>query len=215
MIHITPQQVVLASSSSGKLEEFRALLADAGFDIVPQADFNVPDAEETGLSFVENAILKSRNACRISGLPAIADDSGLEVDALMGRPGIYSSRFAALDGTTADGAKVDGEDRDKANNQKLINSLHGLARDERTARFQCVLVYMRHAEDPTPIICQGSWEGLILHQASGEGGFGYDPLFFVPERNCSAAELSKADKNALSHRGQAMRQLLQRLTVQA
>lgn len=205
MIHITPQHVVLASSSTGKLEEFRALLAGAGFEVVPQADFDVPDADETGLSFVENAILKARNACRISGLPAIADDSGLEVDALLGKPGIYSSRFAG----------VDGEDKDSANNQKLINSLHGLARDERTARFQCVLVYMRHAEDPTPIICQGSWEGLILHQSSGEGGFGYDPLFYVPERDCSAAELSKADKNSLSHRGQAMQQLLQRLTVQA
>jgi XTP/dITP diphosphohydrolase len=205
MTRMPPQQVVLASSSAGKLEEFRSLLADAGFDVLPQADFDVTDVEETGLTFVENAILKARNACRKSGLPAIADDSGLEVEALMDKPGIYSSRFAG----------VEGEERDSANNQKLINSLHGLARDERTARFQCVLVYMRHAEDPTPIICQGTWEGLILHQSSGDGGFGYDPLFYVPEHDCSAAELSKADKNAISHRGQAMRQLLQQLTAQA
>lgn len=205
MTRMPPQQVVLASSSAGKLEEFRSLLADAGFDVLPQADFDVTDVEETGLTFVENAILKARNACRKSGLPAIADDSGLEVEALMDKPGIYSSRFAG----------VEGEERDSANNQKLINSLHGLARDERTARFQCVLVYMRHAEDPTPIICQGTWEGLILHQSSGDGGFGYDPLFYVPEHDCSAAELSKADKNAISHRGQAMRQLLQLLTAQA
>lgn len=200
-----PHQVVLASGNAGKLEEFRALLADAGFDVVPQTNFEVPEVEETGLTFVENAILKAREACRFSGLPAIADDSGLEVDALLGKPGIYSSRFAG----------VDGADKDHANNQKLINSLEGLARDERTARFRCVLVYMRHAEDPTPIICQGTWEGLILHQAAGAGGFGYDPLFYVPERNCSAAELSKTDKNAISHRGQAMRQLLQQLTAQA
>ena len=205
MTRMPPQQVVLASSSAGKLEEFRSLLADAGFDVLPQADFDVTDVEETGLTFVENAILKARNACRKSGLPAIADDSGLEVEALMDKPGIYSSRFAG----------VEGEERDSANNQKLINSLHGLARDERTARFQCVLVYMRHAEDPTPIICQGTWEGLLLHQSSGDGGFGYDPLFYVPEHDCSAAELSKADKNAISHRGQAMRQLLQQLTAQA
>lgn len=200
-----PHQVVLASGNAGKLEEFRALLADAGFNVLAQTDFDVPDVEETGLTFVENAILKAREACRFSGLPAIADDSGLEVDALLGKPGIYSSRFAG----------VDSADKDHANNQKLINSLEGLARDERTARFRCVLVYMRHAEDPTPIICQGTWEGLILHQAAGAGGFGYDPLFYVPERNCSAAELSKADKNAISHRGQAMRQLLQQLTLQA
>ncbi|MGH1372287.1 MAG: RdgB/HAM1 family non-canonical purine NTP pyrophosphatase [Cellvibrionaceae bacterium] len=192
------QRVVLASGNRGKLQEFQSLLSDVGFDVVPQSEFDLADAEETGLSFVENAIIKARHACQLTGLAAIADDSGLEVDALLGKPGIYSSRFAG----------VDGEEKDAANNQKLLNSLEGLPQSERSARFQCVLVYMRHADDPTPLICQGSWEGLILHEAAGEGGFGYDPLFYVPERNCASAELSKAEKNAMSHRGKAMQQLL-------
>ncbi len=192
------QRVVLASGNRGKLQEFQSLLSDVGFEVIPQSEFKVPDADETGLSFVENAIIKARHACQLTGLPAIADDSGLEVDALLGKPGIYSSRFAG----------VDGDDKDAANNQKLLNSLEGLSQSERSARFQCVLVYMRHAEDPTPLICQGSWEGLILHQTVGQGGFGYDPLFLVPEKSCAAAELSKAEKNAISHRGQAMQQLL-------
>ncbi len=194
------QRVVLASGNAGKLKEFQALLANCGLEVLPQSEFNVSDVEETGLSFVENAILKARHACQATSLPAIADDSGLEVDALRGQPGIYSARFAGVD-----------NDRDKANNQKLLNSLEGLAQEERRARFQCVLVYMRHAEDPTPIICQGTWEGRILHQPSGDSGFGYDPLFYVPEQQCSAAELSKAEKNAISHRGQALQQLLARL----
>lgn len=195
------QRIVLASGNAGKLKEFQSLLSDAGFEVIPQSEFNVSDAEETGLSFVENAILKARHACRATGLPALADDSGLEVDALLGKPGIYSSRFAG----------EDGPDKDSANNQKLLNSLQGLAQAERSARFQCVLVYMRHAEDPTPVICQGSWEGQILHKISGEGGFGYDPLFYVPEHDCSAAELSKSEKNAISHRGKAMQLLLSQL----
>lgn len=195
------QRVVLASGNAGKLREFQTLLADVGFEVIPQSEFQVPDADETGLSFVENAIIKARHACQLTGLPAIADDSGLEVDALQGKPGIYSSRFAG----------VEGADKDAANNQKLLNSLEGLAQAERTARFQCVLVYMRHAEDPTPVICQGSWEGLILHQASGSGGFGYDPLFYVPEKDCASAELDKTEKNAISHRGKAMKQLLEKL----
>ncbi len=198
----TAQKIVLASGNAGKLKEFQSLLADADFEVVPQSEFTDEEAEETGLTFVENAILKARHACRASGLPAIADDSGLEVDALLGQPGIYSSRFAGVD-----------EDRDAANNQKLVNSLEGLAQPERTARFQCVLVYLRHAEDPTPLICQGSWEGMILHRPSGEDGFGYDPLFYVPERACSAAELSREDKNALSHRGKALQQLLAQLSA--
>lgn len=192
------QRVVLASGNRGKLKEFQYLLSSVGFEVLPQSEFDVCDADETGLSFVENAIIKARHACQLTGLPAIADDSGLEVDALLGKPGIYSSRFAG----------VDGDDKDAANNQKLLNSLEGLSQGERTARFQCVLVYMRHAEDPTPLICQASWEGLILHQAAGEGGFGYDPLFFVPEKNCASAQLDKADKNAISHRGKAMQKLL-------
>ncbi len=198
----TPQQrIVLASGNAGKLKEFRQLLSGVGFEVVPQSEFDVTDADETGLSFVENAIIKARHACQMTGLPAIADDSGLEVDALLGQPGIYSSRFAG----------VDGEGKDAANNQKLLNSLEGLSQQERSARFQCVLVYMGHADDPTPVICQGSWEGLILHQPEGEGGFGYDPLFFVPEKGCAAASLEKSEKNAISHRGQALQKLLQQL----
>jgi len=192
------QRIVLASGNAGKLKEFQSLLAGAGIDVVAQSEFDVPDADEIGLSFVENAIIKARHACQLTGLPAIADDSGLEVDALLGKPGIYSSRFAG----------VDGADKDEANNRKLLNSLEGLSQSERTARFQCVLVYMRHADDPTPLICQGSWEGLILHQPAGDSGFGYDPLFYVPEKDCASAQLDKAEKNAISHRGKAMRQLL-------
>ena len=192
------QRIVLASGNAGKLKEFQSLWAGAGIDVVAQSEFDVPDADETGLSFVENAIIKARHACQLTGLPAIADDSGLEVDALLGKPGIYSSRFAG----------VDGVDKDAANNHKLLNSLEGLSQSERTARFQCVLVYMRHADDPTPLICQGSWEGLILHQPAGDSGFGYDPLFYVPEKDCASAQLDKAEKNAISHRGKAMRQLL-------
>ena len=199
------KQIVLASGNAGKLKEFQTLLRDTDFDIVPQSQFNIEGAEETGLSFVENAILKARHACQHSGLPAIADDSGLQVDALMGKPGIYSARFAE---------DVD-ENQDAANNNKLLQSLEGLVQRDRTARFHCALVYMRHAEDPTPIICQGSWEGLILHQPAGENGFGYDPLFWVPEKDCSSAQLSKDQKNAISHRGKAMALLLNELKSQA
>lgn len=191
--------VILATGNPGKVKEMQALLATAGYQIQPQSDFEVPAAAETGLTFVENALLKARNACEHTGLPAIADDSGLEVDALGGQPGIYSARFAGADASDAD------------NNQKLLNSLQGLTQDERRARFRCALVYMRHAQDPAPIICEGAWEGRILHSPDGDGGFGYDPLFWVDERQCSAASLSKADKNAISHRGQAMQQLLARL----
>lgn len=198
MKELSSQRIVLASGNAGKLKEFQSLLADVGFEVVAQSEFNVPDADETGLSFVENAIIKARHACQLTGLPAIADDSGLEVDALLGKPGIYSSRFAG----------VDGDDKDAANNRKLLNSLEGLSQSERTARFQCVLVYLRHADDPTPLICQGSWEGLILHQPVGDSGFGYDPLFYVPEKDCASAQLDKSEKNAISHRGKAMRQLL-------
>lgn len=197
-INSSVQKVVLASGNAGKLNEFQSLLGGAGFEVIAQSEFDVSSVEETGLSFVENAIIKARHACQFTGLAAIADDSGLEVDALLGKPGIYSSRFAG----------VEGPDKDAANNQKLINSLEGLSQQERSARFQCVLVYMRHADDPTPLICQASWEGRILHQPTGSGGFGYDPLFYSTEANCGAADLSKADKNAISHRGKAMRQLL-------
>lgn len=194
------EKVVLASNNAGKVREINQLLAQQEIQVIPQSQFNTPEAEETGLTFVENAILKARNAARHSGLPAIADDSGIEVDALNGAPGIYSARFA--------GAACD----DQANNDKLLADLQGVADAERTARFQCVLVYLRHADDPTPIICQGTWEGRILHTAQGENGFGYDPLFLVPEFGCSSAELAPEQKNALSHRGQALRQLLAALS---
>ncbi len=193
------QRIVLASNNAGKLREFNQLLGSAGFEILPQRDFDIPEAEETGLTFVENAILKARNAAAHSGLPAIADDSGLEVDALNGRPGIYSARFA---GESAS---------DQDNLRKLLDELGDLPDERRGARFQCLLVYLRHAEDPTPILCQGTWEGRILRQPQGENGFGYDPVFFVPGENASAAEIDAETKNRLSHRGQALRQLLQRL----
>lgn len=192
-------KVVLASSNPGKLKEFQQLLANAGLDVRPQSEFNVVDAEETGLSFVENAILKARNACEATGLAALADDSGIEVDALNGAPGIYSARFAGEGANNA------------SNNQKLLQQLTGVPDAERTARYQCVLVYMRHAADPTPLICQGSWEGRILTAPAGDGGFGYDPLFYVPTHDCAAAELSKAEKSQISHRAVALKQLLQTL----
>jgi XTP/dITP diphosphohydrolase len=188
--------IVLASGNPGKLAEFRQLLATTGLEVLPQSALFVPEAEETGLSFVENAILKARNAARHAVLPAIADDSGLEVDALHGAPGIFSARFA--------GANAD----DAANNRKLLELMREVPEPARGARFQCVLVYLRHAEDPSPLICQGTWEGRLLSAPRGEGGFGYDPLFYLPELDASAAELDAAVKNRLSHRGQALAKLL-------
>lgn len=193
------QSIVLASSNKGKLAELQQLLGESGFEIIPQNEFDVPDAEETGLTFVENAILKARNACLHSGLPAIADDSGIEVDALHGEPGIYSARYSGNHGD------------DTSNNQKLLTELAGVPDASRSARYQCVLVYLRHANDPTPIICQAAWEGRILNEPQGAGGFGYDPLFYVTEKNCSAAELDKHVKNQISHRGKALRDLVTRL----
>ena len=190
------QKIILASGNAGKLREFQQLLADCGFDVIPQSAYQIDNADETGLTFVENAIIKARHACQHTGLPAIADDSGLEVDALNGRPGIYSARYA---GTQAS---------DSANNTKLLQELNDVMEGQRTARYHCVLAFMRHAEDPTPILCHGVWEGRILSTPRGEGGFGYDPLFFVPTHNCAAAELDKAEKNRISHRGIAMAQLL-------
>lgn len=192
------QRVVLASSNSGKVKEFGELLGDRRVQVLPQSDFGVPDAEETGLTFVENAILKARNAATHTGLPALADDSGLEVDFLNGAPGIYSARYA-------------GDGGSSANNAKLLAALEGIPEQQRGARFQCVLVYLRHADDPTPLICQGTWEGRILEAQQGEAGFGYDPLFYVPQEGCSAAELPAQRKNELSHRGQALQCLLARL----
>jgi len=188
--------IVLASSNVGKVREFNQLLTGLRLEVVPQSQFNVTDAEETGLTFVENAILKARNAAQHTQMPALADDSGLEVDALLGAPGIYSARYA--------GPKAS----DAENLQKLLGMLQDVPEEKRGARFRCVLVYLRHALDPTPLICQGTWEGRILPAPRGSNGFGYDPVFFVPTHACSAAELPAETKNALSHRGQALRQLL-------
>lgn len=195
------KKIVLASGNKGKLREFQNLLGGCGFEVVPQSEFFSENAEETGLTFVENAILKARYACAKTGLPALADDSGIEVDALNGRPGIYSARYAG------DGAN------DEKNNQKLLLELNDIPVKQRTARYHAVLAFMRYAEDPTPILCHGVWEGVILSEPRGLGGFGYDPLFFVPTHNCASAELSKDEKNRISHRGKAMQELLQKLSA--
>jgi len=196
------QRDVLASGNAGKLRELHALLGGLGIELVSQRELGVSDAEETGLSFVENALLKARHACATTGLPAIADDSGIEVDALNGEPGIYSARFAGVSGETREVA-------DAANNELLLERLAGLKGSERSARFQCIIVYLRHAADPTPLICQGTWEGQILESAAGANGFGYDPLFYVPTHDCASAALTPEIKNTLSHRGQALEQLRQ------
>ena len=191
---ITPQKVVLASGNQGKLREFFRILGTAGFEIVAQSEYDVPDVEETGLTFVENAILKARNAAKITGLPALADDSGIEVDALKGQPGIYSARYSG-----------EGDD---ANNIKLLQALEGVPDEQRTARFRCCIVLMRHGDDPSPLIADASWEGRILHDLSGANGFGYDPLFYVPTHKTSSAELDPDVKNGISHRGQALQQIV-------
>jgi len=198
---MSDKRIVLASSNPGKVREIGQLLAGIHWTVVPQSDFNVSDAEETGLTFVENAILKARHAAAHTGLPAIADDSGIEVDALNGAPGIYSARYAGSSGNGAD----------RANLEKLLQDLKDVPEAERSARFQCLMVYMRHKDDPTPLICQGTWEGSILFEPRGEGGFGYDPVFYVPTHQCSSAELSADEKNAISHRGLALRQLVHAL----
>lgn len=194
---MSKQKVILATGNQGKVAEMQNQLSEFGFAVVPQSIYDFAEAIEDGLSFVENAIIKARHACQHTDLPAIADDSGLEVDALNGAPGIYSSRYA--DGSDAEGSG------DEANNIKLLNALNGI--ENRQARFQCVIVYMQHANDPTPIICQGTWEGEIALASKGDNGFGYDPLFWVPEKNCHSAELSTTDKKQLSHRGKALANL--------
>ncbi|MDD3517017.1 MAG: RdgB/HAM1 family non-canonical purine NTP pyrophosphatase [Chromatiales bacterium] len=192
-------KIVLATGNRGKVRELSEMLAGSGIQILPQADFGVPEAEETGLTFVENAIIKARNAAAHTGLPAVADDSGIEVDALNGAPGIYSARYAGPGASDAD------------NNARLIAALDGVVEPARTARFRCVMVHLRHAEDPAPLIAEGVWEGQVLTTPYGEGGFGYDPLFFLPAQGCTSAELSAEQKNALSHRGQALRKLVEGL----
>jgi XTP/dITP diphosphohydrolase len=195
------QRIVLASGNQGKLKEFSQILAPLNLEIVSQGTLGVVDAEETGLSFVENAIIKARNACAATGLPAIADDSGLEVDALSGAPGIYSARFA--------GPRAS----DEQNIEKLLSELGELESNQRTARFRCVLVCMRHQRDPTPLIAIGTWEGKILTTPEGENGFGYDPLFWSPEYDCAAAQLTPEQKKAVSHRGKAVAQLTEQLRI--
>lgn len=193
------QKVVLATGNAGKVRELASLLEDFGLDIVAQTELGVESAEETGLTFIENAILKARHAAQITGLPAIADDSGLAVDALGGAPGIYSARYAGVDAS------------DQQNLEKLLDALQDVPDDQRQAQFHCVLVYLRHAEDPTPLVCHGSWRGVIAREAAGHGGFGYDPIFFVPSEGKTAAELSREEKSAISHRGQALKLLLDAL----
>jgi len=192
-------KIVLASNNAGKLREINDLLKAYDINVVPQADYDVDEVAETGLTFVENAIIKARYAALKTGLPAIADDSGIEVDALNGAPGIYSARFSGEDAS------------DKDNNKKLLQELKDMPAEKRTARYQCVMVFMRHAADPTPIIASGSWEGVILESAKGSGGFGYDPLFYIPTHQCTAAELSAELKNKLSHRSKALISLLHEL----
>lgn len=193
--------LVLASSNPGKLAEMRAILAQTGLDVRPQSEFNVLEPEETGLTFIENAIIKARNAARETGLRALADDSGLCVDVLDGEPGVHSARYA--------GAGAD----DAANTAKLLAALDGVPDTDRGARFQCVIVLMRHPSDPVPLVCQGTWEGSIQTAATGSNGFGYDPVFRVPGHGCSAAELDSDTKNRISHRGQALAALKKRLAA--
>jgi XTP/dITP diphosphohydrolase len=196
---MTQQKVVLASGNKGKLAELQNALNDFDVALIPQSEFSVTDADETGLSFIENAILKARHASLATGLPALADDSGLEVDALKGAPGIYSARFSADE--NGKGAT------DESNNLKLLAELQNVPAQDRTARFHCVLAFVKHALDPNPIICQGAWEGVIKSELDGKGGFGYDPLFFVKDQNKTAAQLTKEEKNKISHRGLAIKQL--------
>ena len=192
-------RLVLASGNPGKLRELSAMLEGLGYSLQPQSDFNVPEVAETGTTFVENAIIKARHAAALTGLPALADDSGIEVDALDGAPGVYSARFS---GPAAD---------DDANNALLVEKLRDVPEAQRSARYRAVIVLMRHAGDPAPIICEGSWEGRIQLQPAGSGGFAYDPYFYLPELGCTSAELEPADKNRRSHRGQALDALKRRL----
>jgi len=193
------QEIVLASSNPGKVKEVNELLADTVFHILPQSEFDVVEAEETGLTFVENAILKARNAARYTNLPVIADDSGIEVIALKGQPGIYSARYAGLDAS------------DEDNLNKLIEAIKTLDEVDRNARFVCSMVFLRHAEDPTPLISQGIWDGVVITEPRGLNGFGYDPMFYVPTHDCTSAELLPEIKNQLSHRGQALTCLIKQI----
>lgn len=193
------EKLVLASGNKKKLAELQGLLSPLNIEVVPQSEFDVPEADETGTTFVENAIIKARNACKHTGLPAIADDSGIEIDALRGAPGVFSARFAGVGAT------------DAKNNKLMVELLSDLPDVNRGARYVAVLALMEHEDDATPILCQGTWDGEIVLEPQGEQGFGYDPHFFVPEKGCTAAQLDPQEKNALSHRGKAMAALLKQL----
>ena len=194
-------KIVLASGNAGKVREINKLFAGCGIEVVPQSEFNVPEVPETGTTFVENAIIKARHAAQCTGLPAISDDSGIEVDALNARPGVYSARYAG------EGAS------DLDNNNKMLSELEGVSDAERTARYWCILAFMRHENDPVPIITQASWEGRILEAPRGDGGFGYDPIFYVPTHDCSGGELALEEKNKISHRALALQAMLEEFKV--
>ena len=192
-------KIVLASGNAGKVREINKLLSVHGIEIVPQTEFDVPEVIEDGLTFVENALKKARHAAKLTGLPAIADDSGIEVDALNKRPGIYSARYSGEDAT------------DAKNNEKMLTELKDVAEENRTARYWCVMVYLENENDPTPIITQGALEGRIMTVPQGGGGFGYDPIFWLPEQQCAAAELSMEEKNKISHRAIALNTLAEKI----
>ena len=196
------KDILLASGNKGKVNELKEMLAPFSLNVVPQSEYNVEEVPETGTTFVENAIIKARHAAQVTGLPCIADDSGLEVRALNGAPGIYSARFAGANAN--DGTNID----------KLLAELKDVPEGERQARFVCVLVFMSHADDPTPIICQGFWNGEITESRSGDNGFGYDPVFYQSQLGQTAAQLSPEQKHSLSHRGQALQQLVEQLKTQ-
>lgn len=196
------KQFVLATGNKGKVKELAHMLSSLDVEVLPQSKFDVTEVAETGTTFVENAIIKARHAAKQTGLPAIADDSGLAVDALGGAPGVYSARYSGDQAT------------DQSNITKLLNVMTDIPKDKRQAKFLCVLVFMRHADDPTPIICQGEWLGEITTEQQGENGFGYDPVFWIEQQNCSSAQLSAEQKNALSHRAKALKRLLAQLQNQ-
>jgi XTP/dITP diphosphohydrolase len=196
------KKIVLATGNKGKVKELARMLSGLGIEVLPQSEFDVAEVAETGSTFVENAIIKARHAAKQTGLPAIADDSGLAVNALGGEPGVYSARYSGDQAT------------DKSNITKLLSVMADVPKAKRQAKFLCVLVYMRHGDDPTPIICQGEWCGEITTEQQGENGFGYDPVFWVKEQNCSSAQLSPEQKNAFSHRGKALKLLLAQLQKQ-
>ncbi len=195
------EQIVFASNNPGKTREIADFFSVFNLDVISQAAFNVTEVEETGLTFVENAMIKARHASQATGLPALADDSGLEVDILKGEPGIYSARYAGL------------PSNDKANCEKLMTELKKINEPPYAARFRCALVLMRYPNDPAPFISQGAWEGEIIFEPTGQNGFGYDPIFYLPELKCTAAELSLKEKNSMSHRAKALNQLIEQLNV--